>query len=61
MRREATQQSTGQEGQHNACGKDEGYVPLYSFDDLPLAFWTSIVGAAYAMVDRNDNDDNCAS
>ena len=36
---------------------------MHSFDNLPLAFWTSIVGAANATVDRDDNDDDhdCAS
>ena len=31
---------------------------MHSFEDLPLAFWTSIVGAADATVDRNDNDND---
>ncbi len=55
------QQSAGQEGQRDACGKDEGYVSSHSFDDLPLAFWTSIVGAADATVDRHDDDNDRAS
>ena len=34
---------------------------MHSFDDLPLAFWTSIVGAADSTVDRDDDGDDRAS
>ena len=34
---------------------------MHSFNDLPLAFWTSIVGVANTTVDRNEDGDDPAS
>ena len=34
---------------------------MHSFDDLPLAFWTSTVSAADATVDRDEDDNDRAS
>ncbi len=34
---------------------------MHSFDDLPLAFWTSTVSTADATVDRDEDDNDRAS